>query len=38
MPTLKPGASKTAQQKRLKSELFTFEDGSLRSGSKKGRR
>jgi hypothetical protein len=36
MPKLNPGAPKKAQQKRVKDELFKFEEGSLHSGSKKG--
>jgi hypothetical protein len=36
MPRLKPSAPKKAQQRRVKSELSKFEEGSLHSGSKKG--
>jgi hypothetical protein len=36
MPKLKPSASKKAQQKRVKTELLKFEEGSLHSGSKTG--
>jgi hypothetical protein len=36
MPKLNPGAPKKAPQTRVKDDLFTFGEGSLPSGSKKG--
>ncbi len=36
MPKLKPSAPKKAKKKRVKEEMHKFEEGKLRSGSKKG--